>query len=134
MVPFAYGQKAPALIDAAPATCGIGTMEGYIFLQKRAAGTDLKALGAVLQRAPAGFMSLRAAGIASARDFAGHIVGEFPHARIPGEKNSFVIAPENPGRLRDLDSRGHVRHWILEVHLVDASRSFGGFYEELITV
>ncbi len=75
LVPFAYGQKTAALIDAAPATCGVATSEGYIFLQKRAAGTDLKALGAVLQRSPAGFMSLRATGIASARDFSGKTIG-----------------------------------------------------------
>ncbi|MBC7366687.1 MAG: ABC transporter substrate-binding protein [Undibacterium sp.] len=62
LVPFAYGQKTTALLDAQPETCGVATSEGYIFLQKRAAGADLKALGAVLQRAPAGFMSLRTTG------------------------------------------------------------------------
>lgn len=75
LVPFAYGQKTTALLDAKPDTCGVATSEGYIFLQKRAAGADLKALGAVLQRAPAGFMSLRASGISSARDFAGKTIG-----------------------------------------------------------
>ena len=75
IVPFAYGRKTAALIDATPGRCGVATSEGYIFLQKRAAGADLKALGAVLPRAPAGFMSLRATGIASARDFAGKTVG-----------------------------------------------------------
>jgi Xaa-Pro aminopeptidase len=67
-------------------------------------------------------------------EIAGHIIGEFPHTRIPGEENSFVIAPENPMRLRDLDENGNIKHWILEVHLIDRTRSFGGFYEELITV
>ena len=67
-------------------------------------------------------------------EIAGHIIGEFPHTRIPGEENTFVIAPENPMRLRDLDENGNIKHWILEVHLIDPSRSFGGFYEELITV
>ena len=67
-------------------------------------------------------------------EIAGHIVGEFPHTKIPGDENSFVIAPQNPGRLREPDSLGQVKHWILEVHLIDPSRSFGGFYEELITV
>lgn len=75
LVPFAYGQKTAALIDAAPATCGVALSEGYIFLQKRAAGADLKALGAILQRAPAGFLSLRAADITSARDFSGKTIG-----------------------------------------------------------
>jgi len=67
-------------------------------------------------------------------EIAGHIVGEFPHTKIPGAESSFVIAPENPGRLRDPDENGNIKHWILEVHLIDPSRSFGGFYEELITV
>lgn len=75
LVPFAYGQKTIALLDAKPDACGIATGEGYIFLQRRAAGADLKALGAVLQKAPAGFMSLRASSITSARDFAGKTIG-----------------------------------------------------------
>lgn len=75
LVPFGYGQQMTALLDAKPEICRVATGEGYIFLQKRAAGADLKALGAVLQRAPAGFMSLRASGITSARDFAGKTIG-----------------------------------------------------------
>jgi Xaa-Pro aminopeptidase len=67
-------------------------------------------------------------------EIAGHIVGEFPHTKIPGAESSFVIAPENPTRLRDPDENGNIKHWILEVHLIDPSHSFGGFYEELITV
>jgi Xaa-Pro aminopeptidase len=67
-------------------------------------------------------------------EIAGHIVGEFPHTKIPGAESSFVIAPQNPGRLRDLDENGNIRHWILEVHLIDPNRGFGGFYEELMTV
>jgi Xaa-Pro dipeptidase len=67
-------------------------------------------------------------------EIAGHIVGEFPHTKIPGAESSFVIAPHNPGRLRDPDELGQMKHWILEVHLIDPTRSFGGFYEELITV
>jgi Xaa-Pro dipeptidase len=64
---------------------------------------------------------------------AGHIVGEFPHAqRIPGEKENHRIAPRNHQRLRDPDPNGHPRHWILEIHLVDAARSYGGFYERLM--
>jgi Xaa-Pro dipeptidase len=63
---------------------------------------------------------------------AGHIVGEFPHARIPGNKDLYRISPANHGRLRDPDAAGHPRHWIIEVHLVDRSRNFGGFYERLL--
>jgi Xaa-Pro dipeptidase len=64
--------------------------------------------------------------------FAGHIVGEFPHARIPGDKDLYRISPANPERMRDPDAVGNTRHWIIEVHLVDHSRTFGGFYERLL--
>ncbi len=64
---------------------------------------------------------------------AGHIVGEFPHAqRVPGDKDLHRIAPANPKRMRDPDDNGDARHWILEIHLVDKARTFGGFYERLL--
>jgi hypothetical protein len=64
---------------------------------------------------------------------AGHIVGEFPHAqRVPGDRALHRIAPANPKRMRDPDDNGHERFWILEIHLVDKARTFGGFYERLL--
>jgi Xaa-Pro dipeptidase len=64
---------------------------------------------------------------------AGHIVGEFPHAqRVPGNKDFHRIAPANTMRMRDPDANGDERHWILEIHLVDKARTFGGFYERLL--
>ncbi|MFT3976001.1 MAG: M24 family metallopeptidase [Sphingomonas bacterium] len=63
---------------------------------------------------------------------AGHIVAEFPHARLPGLKQVNHISPENPDRLRDRDANGEERFWILEIHLVDPSGAFGGFYERLM--
>ncbi|MFL5237932.1 MAG: M24 family metallopeptidase [Rhizomicrobium sp.] len=64
---------------------------------------------------------------------AGHIVGEFPHAqRVPGDKDQHRIGPFNRKRMRDPDAHGHTRHWILEIHLVDRAREFGGFYERLL--
>jgi Xaa-Pro aminopeptidase len=63
---------------------------------------------------------------------AGHIVGEFPHAqRIPGREEHRIEAG-NAKRMRDLDADGHARNWILEIHLVDKTRSWGGFYERLL--
>jgi len=62
---------------------------------------------------------------------AGHLVGEFPHARIPGDKDHYRISPANPTRLRDPDGNGARKHWIIEVHLLDPERRFGGFYERL---
>jgi Xaa-Pro dipeptidase len=63
---------------------------------------------------------------------AGHIVGEFPHAQIPGDKALTRIAPSNPTGMSALDGNGREKHWILEIHLVDKTRSYGGFYERLL--
>jgi hypothetical protein len=63
---------------------------------------------------------------------AGHIVSEFAHARIPGDKDLNRIGPRNPRPMSDLDTLGRPRHWILEIHLVDSNRGFGGFYERLL--
>ncbi len=65
-------------------------------------------------------------------EIAGHIVAEFPHARLPGIKQHGHIRPENPTRMRDPDGNGQARHWILEVHLVAPDGTFGGFYERLL--
>ena len=63
---------------------------------------------------------------------AGHLVGEFPYARTPGDKELRRVSAGNHGRMRDPDPAGHERHWILEIHLVSPDRSFGGFYERLL--
>lgn len=62
---------------------------------------------------------------------AGHIVAEFPHARLPGERQAHHISPANPLPLSDPDPLGNKRHWIIEVHLISADGEFGGFYERL---
>jgi Xaa-Pro dipeptidase len=63
---------------------------------------------------------------------AGHIVGEFPHARIPGDKDLYRVSPANLARMRAPDALGQTKFWILEVHLVDPTRSWGGFYERIL--
>jgi Xaa-Pro aminopeptidase len=63
---------------------------------------------------------------------AGHIVSEFAHAQIPGDKALNRIGPENPRPMSDPDGLGRPRHWILEIHLVAMDESFGGFYERLL--
>ena len=63
---------------------------------------------------------------------AGHIVGEFPHAQIPGDKALNRIAPSNATRMSEPDGKGREKHWILEIHLVDKHRNYGGFYERLL--
>ncbi|MGW6405248.1 M24 family metallopeptidase [Streptomyces sp. NPDC055134] len=63
---------------------------------------------------------------------AGHPVGEFPHEKIDGADIESYIAPGNATRLRRPDRAGRYCHWILEIHLIDRERGFGGFYEELL--
>jgi len=62
---------------------------------------------------------------------AGHTIhGPFPHAPLGREGR--MIAAGNRTRMRDADAAGDTRHWILEIHLVDQARTFGGFYERLL--
>lgn len=63
---------------------------------------------------------------------AGHLVGEFPHEKIKGQEIDSYVAPGSTLPMRREDASGRVCHWILEVHLVDPTGSFGGFYEELL--
>jgi Xaa-Pro aminopeptidase len=64
----------------------------------------------------------------------GHLVGEFPHENFGGERVASLITGANTLPLRRRDPSGRIAHWILEIHLVDHSRQFGGFYEELLTI
>jgi Xaa-Pro aminopeptidase len=65
---------------------------------------------------------------------AGHLIGVFPHERIPDDKITLYVHPKNPNRMKTLDASGQSRHWIFEIHFVDRAREIGGFYEELLTV
>jgi Xaa-Pro dipeptidase len=65
---------------------------------------------------------------------AGHLIGVFPHEKIPGDKITLYVHPKNPNRMKTLDASGQSRHWIFEIHFVDRAREIGGFYEELLTV
>lgn len=65
---------------------------------------------------------------------AGHLVGEFPHKKIAGDDLQSYIVPGSDAPMRRLDRSGRVCHWILEVHLVNPARGFGGFYEELLDI
>jgi Xaa-Pro aminopeptidase len=65
---------------------------------------------------------------------AGHLIGHFPHERIPDDKVSLYIHPANHTAIRSQSSDGLTRHWILEIHLVDRKRQIGAFFEELLTV
>ncbi|MEU0498344.1 M24 family metallopeptidase [Mycobacterium sp. NPDC006124] len=74
------------------------------------------------------------AGWSHAAEHAGHLVGEFPHERISGDALESYIAPANENPMRRTDPSGRDCHWILEVHLVDRERGFGGFFEQLLDI
>jgi len=65
---------------------------------------------------------------------AGHLIGQFPHARIADDKVTLYVHPKSHLPMRSLDEKGQQRHWILEIHFIDRKRQIGGFYEELLTV
>ena len=53
---------------------------------------------------------------------------------IDGDRIESYIAPGSDGPMRRPDRAGRACHWILEVHLVDRRRGFGGFFEQLLTL
>jgi Xaa-Pro dipeptidase len=63
---------------------------------------------------------------------AGHLVGQFPHEKIAGDRAGNYIMPGSRQPMRRTDRTGRACHWILEVHLVDRGRQIGGFHEELL--
>jgi Xaa-Pro aminopeptidase len=63
---------------------------------------------------------------------AGHLIGEFPHARIPNNRIEYYVTPGSDRPMRRLDHDGRRCHWILEIHLVHLDRGFGGFHEQLL--
>jgi Xaa-Pro aminopeptidase len=63
---------------------------------------------------------------------AGHPVDEFPHERDPERRYS--IRRGNDVGLREPLPDGTPRHWILEIHFIDRSNGYGGFFEELLTI
>lgn len=77
---FAYGQNSTANLQKDPTMPTLGTIEGYILLQKLDRGDDLIALAPMLRESPAGVMSLTASDIHSAADFAHRPVGVHAYA------------------------------------------------------
>ena len=65
---------------------------------------------------------------------AGHLIGQFPHERIAGDKVTLYVHPDSHLPMRSAGEKGQKRHWILEIHFVDRERQIGGFFEELLTV
>jgi Xaa-Pro aminopeptidase len=64
---------------------------------------------------------------------AGHLIGSFPHERIPRDKTSLYITEGNSVSISSLGKDEQKRHWILEIHLRDEQNQLAGFYEQLLT-
>ncbi|MDB4991208.1 MAG: aminopeptidase [Myxococcaceae bacterium] len=63
---------------------------------------------------------------------AGHVVGGFPLVREERDASRNRIRPDNHVPLDAPDLAGHSRHFILEVHLLNPTGAFGGFYEDTL--
>jgi Xaa-Pro dipeptidase len=74
----------------------------------------------------------RAEGFGWGSHIAGHLLGEFPHKKIAGTATEWYIMPGSRKPMRRTDPSGRRCHWILEIHLIDPLRRFGGFYEQLL--
>ncbi len=63
---------------------------------------------------------------------AGHLIGKFPHEKLP--PGSFVnyIHPKNKMDMFLPGKNGEKREWILEIHFVDKEKEIGGFFEQLL--
>ena len=64
---------------------------------------------------------------------AGHLIGAFPFSRAERDHARNRIRPDNEWPMHAPGPRGEPRHWVLEVHLLDPTGAFGGFYEELLS-
>lgn len=62
----------------------------------------------------------------------GHLVGPFPVSRAERDAPRNRIRPDNAWPMNGPADDGQPRHWILEIHLLDPTGMFGGFYEELL--
>lgn len=65
-------------------------------------------------------------------EHAGHLIGAFPFSTEERNHARNRIRPDNEWPMHAAGPHGEPRHWILEVHLLDPTGAFGGFYEELI--
>jgi Xaa-Pro dipeptidase len=65
---------------------------------------------------------------------AGHLIGEFPHEKVYDHEIECYVTPGSTLPMRRTDPTGKPCHWILEIHLIDPTCSFGGFHEQLLDI
>ncbi|MFC4595798.1 M24 family metallopeptidase [Sphingobium tyrosinilyticum] len=110
-----------ALVAALP--CQFAALRSHLLAHPEISGAELYV---------AACQNAEAAGWRFGGAIAGHIVAEFPHARLTVPRRAHAIGPDNPRPLAELDVEGRPRHWIGEIHLIALDGSFGGFYEQLL--
>ncbi|CAK7224002.1 hypothetical protein SBRCBS47491_005399 [Sporothrix bragantina] len=66
--------------------------------------------------------------------FCAHLVGDFPHERIPKDMITLYMTKGNHLPVRSVDKKGRKRYWILEIYLRDEERGFAGFYEQILNI
>lgn len=65
-------------------------------------------------------------------EIAGHLVGHFPHERLPKGEKGLYMHRDNQYDVFAPAADGSTRHWILELQFVDRERKIGSFYEQLL--
>ncbi len=65
-------------------------------------------------------------------EIAGHLIGQFPHERLEPQNYGLYVHKENHNDMFLPDKNGDQRHWILEIHFIDAEKQIGGFFEQLL--
>jgi Xaa-Pro dipeptidase len=70
----------------------------------------------------------------SVQEHSGHLIGCFPHEILLGDNDINYIKPGNNVPMSFPDRYGKKRYWVLEIHLIHPSKSFGAFYEDLLNV
>lgn len=63
---------------------------------------------------------------------AGHLIGKFPHERLPPGSFANYIHPKNHKDMLLPGKDGKQREWILEIHFVNREKEIGGFFEQLL--
>ncbi len=64
---------------------------------------------------------------------AGHLIGRFGMTREERNAARNRIRPDNDVPMNAPGADGMPRNWILEIHLLDATGTFGGFFEDRLT-
>lgn len=65
-------------------------------------------------------------------EMAGHLIGIFPHEKLPGGSIPNYIHPENHLPMDTPYPDGSARYWILEIHFTNPEKKIGAFVERML--